>query len=218
MWPALHQKVVELQSRMKIPFASKLLCWFVYSFFYLALMASCWCRLLQAPLTSLSSSSSSEGTSNLHQWGPLGYVGLSVQVGGLLLETVADWQKTSFKSCYRHSWCNVGVWKYSTHPHYLGEGLFWIGTYLANGFHSVLPSSLATFGLAFLMTVLKGAARSLAIRQKEKYGQEAEFCSFQRTHNVFGPKYGLPWKLRLAKQREVVPQVTTSSSAESCSM
>jgi len=176
-WPALHQKVVEVQAKMNIPFASKILCWFVYSFFYVTLVASCWSRLLQSSSSSLSN------------WGVLGFLGLSLQIVGLSLETIADLQKNSFKSRYRHSWCNVGVWKHSTHPNYLGEGMFWWGTYLAHGFHSPLPSALATMGLVLILYVLKGSAKSLSSKQKEKYGQEIDFYQFQRTHNVFGPKH-----------------------------
>ena len=165
-----------MQAKSNIPFASKVLCWFVYSFFYVALVCSCWSRLLQC-------------SSSLCSWGLLGYTGLSLQVVGLLLETIADIQKNTFKSRNRHSWCNVGVWKYSTHPNYLGEGIFWWGTYLAHGFHSPLPSVLATFGLLIILYVLKGSAKSLSSKQKEKYGQEIDFYQFQRTHNVFGPKH-----------------------------
>ena len=163
-----------MQAKMNIPFASKILCWFLYSFFYITLVAPCWSRLVQ-------SSSSSN-------WGLLGYTGLSLQIIGLLVETVADLQKNSFKSRNRLSWCNVGVWKYSTHPNYLGEGMFWWGTYLAHGFHSPVPSVLSTVGLSFILYVLKGSAKSLSSKQKEKYGQEVDFYQFQRTHNVFGPK------------------------------
>lgn len=173
-WPALHRKVVEIQEKMNIPYASKILCWFLYSFFYVSLVASCWSRLLQS--------------SSSCRWGVLGYTGLSLQLIGLSLETIADLQKNSFKSCNRLSWCNVGVWKYSTHPNYLGEGVFWWGTYLAHGFHSPFPSVLATVGLVFILYVLKGSAKSLSSKQKEKYGLEVDFYQFQRTHNVFGPK------------------------------
>ena len=107
---------------------------------------------------------------------------------GLLLETAADFQKNSFKTRNKLSWCNIGVWKYSTHPNYLGEGLFWWGTYLAHGFDNPIPSVLATVGLLTILYVLKGSAKSLSSKQKEKYGQDIDFYQFQRTHNAFGPK------------------------------
>jgi steroid 5-alpha reductase family enzyme len=146
-------------------------------------------------------------------WGLLGFVGLTLQVIGLLLETLADSQKNGFKSRHRHSWCNVGVWKLSTHPNYLGEGLFWWGTYLGNGFHSLPLTLLATTGLGFIMMVLKGAARSLSSKQKEKYGQDADFYEFQRTHNVFGPKHWWWWLHGMEElSRPVVPNGVATPS------
>jgi steroid 5-alpha reductase family enzyme len=176
-WPALHQKVVELQTRMDIPFASRLLCWFVYSFFYVAMMSMNWSRLQQES----------------PRWGILGYTGLVVQIAGLVLESIADLQKNGFKARHRHYWCNVGVWNWSTHPNYLGEGLFWWGTYLSHGFSSLLHSLMATVGLVFLTAVLKGSTRSLSHKQREKYGDRPDFCEFQRTHSIWGPKRWWWW-------------------------
>jgi protein-S-isoprenylcysteine O-methyltransferase Ste14 len=196
-WPALHQKVVEVQAKMNIPYASKILCWLVYSFFYVALMASCWSRHRQGAIVAAAAEAVSSGAMSLssaHEaasccWGVLGYVGLWMQSTGLILESVADLQKSKFKSRNHFTWCNVGLWRISTHPNYFGEGLFWLGTYLSHGFHSIFPSILATAGLGFIMIVLKGSARSLASKQKDKYGQDPDFCDFQRSHNVFGPKH-----------------------------
>lgn len=171
-WPALHLKVAELQSKMVIPFASKLLCWLVYSFFYVAMITPCWSRL----------------QGHTKRWGLVGYTGILFQMCGLLLETIADLQKSGFKQQYRHAWCNVGVWKWSSHPNYLGEGMFWWGTYLAHGFGSILHSLLATIGLIFITLVLKGSTRSLTRKHMEKYGDQPEFCEFQRTHSIWGSK------------------------------
>jgi steroid 5-alpha reductase family enzyme len=181
-WPALHQKVVELQSKMTIPFTSKLLCWLVYSFVYTCMVAPCWCRLASHHQT---------------RWGVLGYTGIFFQIVGLLLETIADLQKSGFKSQKRHrnSFCNVGVWKWSTHPNYLGEGLFWWGTYMAHGLGSapIMYSLLSTVGLVFITLVLQGSTRSLTRKHMEKYGDQPEFYEFQRTHAIWGSKHWLWW-------------------------
>ncbi len=177
-WPALHEKVIEIQRRMSIPFASKLLCWLVYSFFYFAMMSMSWSRLQQGINA---------------KWGILGFIGLLLQIGGLGIETIADLQKNGFKSRNRHAWCNVGVWKWSTHPNYLGEGLFWWGAYLSHGFHSISHTVLATTGLCFIMSVLKGSTRSLSIKHMEKYGDQPDYFEFQRTHSIWGPKEWWWW-------------------------
>lgn len=189
-WPALHQKVVELQTRMNIPFVSRFLCWCVYSFFYIAMMSMNWSRLVQVPEQSTTTTTSSSlFSSSSSQWGVLGYTGLILQIIGLALETIADLQKNDYKSKHRHSWCNVGIWKFSTHPNYLGEGLFWFGTYLGHGFDNTYLSALSTIGLLFIMIVLKGSTRSLSKKQLEKYGERTEFNEFQRTHTIWGPKW-----------------------------
>ena len=177
-WPALHEKVVEIQNRMTIPFASRLLCWIVYSFFYFAMMSMSWGRLQQGATA---------------HWGAIGMIGLLIQGGGLILETIADLQKNGFKSRHRHSWCNVGVWKWSTHPNYLGEATFWIGTYLGHGFYSIPRTLLATVGLVFILQVLRGSTKSLARKHVEKYGDQPDFFEFHRTHSIWGPKQWWWW-------------------------
>eukprot|EP00934_Nitzschia_sp_Nitz4_P008071 Nitzschia sp. Nitz4//scaffold73_size107353//77999//79155//NITZ4_004328-RA/size107353-processed-gene-0.196-mRNA-1//-1//CDS//3329557500//8061//frame0 len=187
---AFHRKVVHIQSKFKVSRTSRFLCWTVYSFFYAAMASMNWSRLC----------------SKHKRWGILGYLGLGLQMVGLGLETVADYQKSVFKRLHRHAWCNVGVWHWSTHPHYLGEGLFWGGTYLAHGFESVTGSLLATIGLGFILAVLKGSTRSLAIKQLERYGDQAEFFDFQRQHSIWGPKR--LWMRKGNKKRPLTDDAT----------
>lgn len=45
----------------------------------------------------------------------------------LSIETIADWQKNQFKNDQKNKgqFIQSGLWKYSRHPNYLGEILFW---------------------------------------------------------------------------------------------
>jgi steroid 5-alpha reductase family enzyme len=123
-------------------------------------------------------------------------IALAMQVVGLLLETVADLQKSIFKSKYRHDWCNVGVWKYSTHPNYLGEALFWIGAHW-NGLSDAtirtrgIPAAVAQvaasgIGMGFVLAVLRGAVLHARETQARKYGADPIFAAFQERYGVAG--------------------------------
>jgi steroid 5-alpha reductase family enzyme len=58
------------------------------------------------------------------------YVGFVASLVAVGLETVADEQLRMFvASAAKGSNCDVGLWKYSRHPNYCGEMLFWWSCY-----------------------------------------------------------------------------------------
>ena len=48
---------------------------------------------------------------------------------GLVIESIADQSKFNFKQAKKTDWCAESVWKYSRHPNYFGEILFWWGIF-----------------------------------------------------------------------------------------
>lgn len=60
------------------------------------------------------------------------YIGFGLWLIGLIIESVADYQKFSFKlkAENKDKFIQSGLWKYSRHPNYFGEILVWIGAYL----------------------------------------------------------------------------------------
>ncbi|MBL8018023.1 MAG: DUF1295 domain-containing protein [Leptospirales bacterium] len=63
---------------------------------------------------------------------PLSYAGLALFLTGLLIESIADAQKFSFrnKAENRGKWIQSGLWKYSRYPNYFGEIVLWWGIFL----------------------------------------------------------------------------------------
>lgn len=63
-------------------------------------------------------------------------LGLALSLLSLLAESVADRQLTKFKSESGGSEtvCRSGLWKYSRHPNYFFEWLFWLGVFIAASF------------------------------------------------------------------------------------
>mmetsp|Transcript_3089 Transcript_3089/g.3505 ORF Transcript_3089/g.3505 Transcript_3089/m.3505 type:complete len:152 (+) Transcript_3089:2-457(+) len=124
-------------------------------------------------------------------WGTLGKLAIGIQTFGLFLESVADYQKCVFKSepGNRNRWCHEGLWKYSTHPNYMGEISFWVGTFLGGigCYKTTLHWVGSIIGLLFILAVMRGAISSLGAKQLRKYGNDVEFLEFRRTHSILGP-------------------------------
>ncbi|KAL7635444.1 UNVERIFIED_CONTAM: hypothetical protein RMT77_014513 [Armadillidium vulgare] len=99
------------------------------------------------------------------------YIGWGLWLFGFLFETVADFQKASFRSvpANKDKFITTGLWSLSRHPNYFGEILLWFGLYVSAS--SVFRSYeyLTVFSPVFvylLITQLSG------IPPLEKYGQK----------------------------------------------
>lgn len=58
--------------------------------------------------------------------------GLIFSFIGLVIEAIADIQKFRFKSLKENEgrWVDVGLWRFSRHPNYLGEIMVWVGAFI----------------------------------------------------------------------------------------
>lgn len=65
---------------------------------------------------------------------PIELIGLAVAVGSIMGESLADRQMKRFKSepDNRGKVCEVGLWRFSRHPNYFFEFLFWVGIFIAS--------------------------------------------------------------------------------------
>lgn len=64
-------------------------------------------------------------------WGILDCAAAAITAAAILIETVADEQLRRFaKTAQPGQIMDKGLWKYSRHPNYLGEVMFWWGLYL----------------------------------------------------------------------------------------
>ena len=67
---------------------------------------------------------------------------------GITIETLADYQKWTFKKTNPGQFCNVGLWSISQHPNFLGNLILWSGIFLINapGLIEPLPKPLLSHG------------------------------------------------------------------------
>ena len=67
-----------------------------------------------------------EGTMGLMEW-----IAAIVTFTGIVIETISDWKLRHFvRDESKCDFLNTGLWKYSRHPNYFGEVLFWVGLFL----------------------------------------------------------------------------------------
>jgi steroid 5-alpha reductase family enzyme len=60
--------------------------------------------------------------------------GLGIWLTGFIIESVADYQKSVFRSdpANKGRFIQSGIWKHSRHPNYFGEILVWWGVYVTS--------------------------------------------------------------------------------------
>ncbi len=123
----------------------------------------------------------------------LSWAGIIIFALGLVLEATADYQKFLFKfsgKAKKHEWIDVGVWRMSRHPNYLGEMMVWTGLYLF-----VLPSlsGLAVFGglispLYIIALLLFGSGVPILEKYADKkWGKQDAFQTYKREVPVLIP-------------------------------
>ncbi|MGB5050552.1 MAG: DUF1295 domain-containing protein [Caldilineaceae bacterium] len=115
--------------------------------------------------------------------------GLLVMAGGLGLEALADKQKSNYKALFPHRFCDTGVYKFVRYPNYLGEILFWVGTWVVGipAYRSWLHWVIGLAGLVCIVLIMLGSTKRLEEKQGERYGSRADYQTFIRTVPVLFP-------------------------------
>lgn len=122
---------------------------------------------------------------------------------GLVYEAVADQQKSFFKMSRRASGqpdelYTGGLFARSRHANYLGELLFWWGSFIAGAPALLAPgvplltralhAAAAGLGLAGITFIMLSATRRLESRQAEKYRPSAAYDRYYRSSNALLPR------------------------------
>lgn len=120
-------------------------------------------------------------------FGPLSLIGAFVTLIGLIGETIADNQMSTFKAedPSPKAVCKNGLWKYSRHPNYFFESVIWIGFYLfALGSPYGWTTLYAPAIITFLLLKVTGIPPTEASALKRKGDA---YRDYQRTTSAFIP-------------------------------
>ncbi len=116
-------------------------------------------------------------------------LGVLIMAGGLLLEAVADAQKSAAKARAPRAFVQTGLYSWVRCPNYLGEMLFWVGNFIAGiGFY-LLPGPwlLSLTGVTCLILIMLGSTRRIELAQDARYGSQADYQRYARTTPVVFP-------------------------------
>ena len=119
-------------------------------------------------------------------------VGWVMWLVGFLLETIADYQKYTFRSnpANRNNWISHGLWSVVRHPNYLGEIVLWVGLFISAS--STFEAKEYTSGISlifvlYLLIKLTGIS-ILERRNLRSWGDNARFMEYFRSTSRL-----IPW-------------------------
>jgi len=122
----------------------------------------------------------------------LSLFGFFVWLIGISIEAIADQQKFAFKnnSINKGKWVNIGLWKYSRHPNYLGEILCWVGIYIYT-FPS-LPYIVRILGLLSPLSIITlllfvSGIPKLEEKADKKWGSNKDYQEYKKKTAVLIP-------------------------------
>ena len=124
--------------------------------------------------------------------GTVGIVGVAVWATGMLIEIVADRQKSNFKANPDNAgrFINVGLWAWSRHPNYFGEIVLWTGMAIVavpvlQGWQ--WATLISPVFVAFLLMKVSGVPL-LEAKADRRWGGEDDYEEYKRRTPVLIPK------------------------------
>lgn len=115
-----------------------------------------------------------------------------VLFGGIVIESIADTQKTEYRKNpdNNNHWCDKGLYSLARYPNYFGEIVVWWGIYFA-----CLPSLTRPYALVSLLSPLFTTFLLLKVsgipllekKYKKEYGNNPEYLKYVRKTNLLVP-------------------------------
>ncbi|MGN7948695.1 DUF1295 domain-containing protein [Microbacterium sp. 22215] len=130
---------------------------------------------------------------------PIGWltvVGIVVWALGLVIEIVADAQKSAFRAdpANKDEFIRTGLWSRSRHPNYFGEIVLWVGVFLTAapvlaGWQWV--AILSPLFVILLLTRVSGIPL-LEARAEKKWGDRADYIAYRENTPSLIPRLTRP--------------------------
>ena len=107
------------------------------------------------------------------------YVGAGIMLLALILESVADHEKSAAKKLRPDRFCDTGLYRMVRCPNYFAEILFWTGCIVSGiGALTGWQWAVAAVGYLCIVYIMFGGARRLEIRQNKRYGADSAYQAY----------------------------------------
>ncbi len=176
------QKEIKDGSSMK--FVAKVSIWISCAFLYVLQISPLLFRMMDAKRKSDFSFGLLEVKTDV-----ITIVGAVIMALGILLESMADFQKSKAKKINPSRFCDSGLYKIVRCPNYLGEVLFWTGVFVSgvNIYANAWQWIAAAFGYICIVYIMFGGARRLELRQNRNYGADPEYQAYVKKTPILLP-------------------------------
>ena len=132
---------------------------------------------------------------NGDQGGTMAWVGAAVMALGILIESLADKQKSDAKAKNPRRFVDTGLYKIVRCPNYFGELVFWTGVTISGiGAVHGLQWIIVAIGYLLILYIMLSGAKRLEKRQNKSYGDDPEYQAYyKKTPAIFPliPLYSL---------------------------
>jgi len=107
-------------------------------------------------------------------------IGCAISCIGIILESLADSQKSSQKKENPHMVATKGLYRMCRCPNYFGEITFWTGVFVSGicSYNSVGQWILAVVGYICIVYIMINGAQRLDRRQEKNYGKLEEYRKY----------------------------------------
>ena len=108
------------------------------------------------------------------------WAGAIVAALGVIIEMVADAQKSAAKKVNARRYVDTGLYRIVRCPNYFGEVLMWTGSFIIcfGACSTIGQWIIASLGYIGIVYVMFSGARRLELRQIETYGNDPEFQKY----------------------------------------
>lgn len=171
---AAYRKTLDAQTGKPVPLFVKICMWVMMSLLYPCQVSPALYRLVNGAVTMTGD--------------PLTWIGVIIMLAGILLEAIADRQKSAAKKKNPHMVAMEGLYRLCRCPNYFGEILFWTGVFVSG--LNILQGgqwAVALIGFVCIVYIMFSGAKRLEKRQNKNYGDKQEYRAYADSTPILIP-------------------------------